>query len=1080
MTMKRTMTAGLIGMLLCVGTEGVSADVGGIRPAEKILDKTGVRGGLVVHVGCGDGRLTVGLRPNDRYVVHGLDTNAENVERARRHIRSTRQYGPVSVRQWDGQRLPYADNLANLVVVQCVLPNAAAEILRVLAPGGVAVVDADVAKDWLPAIRYATSPVGHGFVQFTKPYPSAIDQWTHYLHGPDNNAVAQDTRIAPPRSMQWKAGPMWCRSHEYNSSVAALVSADGRLFYIMDQGLRGIIQIYDKNKRFPPRWALVARDAFSGIKLWERPMADFSPEAWGNYGFRSNPLVVPRRLVAVEDRVYTTLCYRGPVSVLDAATGNAIAVWEQTADAHEIVVVDGVAVLRVREPSDAADSRGWEEIPEYVTAVDADDGKIIWKERCDNCLVPLTLAAAKGRVCYHTYDEIVCRDLKTGRQLWRAPSEERTQPRDPADGIFRKGNTGILVIYQDVVLFSAKEGLEAFDLDSGKKLWTGPVVQSVAPENCFVSTGLFGARGAVWPMVTPESIDRRGSKVHFKGYDPKTGEIKQEVAVASLLSRGHHVRCYPGKATERFLMLPKRGVEFLDLAGNDHMRHDWLRGVCAYGMLPANGMVYTPPHQCFCYPGVVLKGFNALTGDAPVVRRNDRPRHVRGPAYKSVVRREAAATNPSDWPTYRHDARRSGSSATEVPAGVKEMWRRDLGGKLTQPVVSGNRVFVVSKNTHTVYCLDAPTGEALWTYTANGRVDSSPTVYRGRLLFGCTDGWVVCLRATDGQLAWKFRAAPAERQIVGFEQVESTWPVHGSVLVQDDVAYVTAGRSSYLDGGIYTYGLNPATGEVLYENRIADDRPDVTKDPGRPFDMDGALSDVLVSDGTDLYMYQVRLGPDLTRRPAPRNTSLGARPMGLHLMSTKGFLDDTWYDRTYWSYSRTWPGFYFSNLGPKSGQILVFDEKSTYGVKVFLKHEGPWYAGGHSPFFIPEEMDYELFADANTNEPVLDQPDREKGPGYSRNNPALWTKNIPVRVVAMVLAGDRLFAAGPPNVVDADDPFAAFEGRLGSKLCVFSTADGSKLAEAKLDSVPVFDGMAAAGGRLYMATTDGGLVCLGL
>ncbi len=1058
----------------------------GVRLAEEILKNTGVQGGLIVHVGCGDAALTAGLRPNDSYVVQGLEKDPDVVEKARKYVHSKGLYGPVSVRSWDGGRLPYADNLANLVVVQCEMQGADPEIalMRVLAPNGVAVVEEACGEKWLSRIPYPLSPVGHGFVKFTKPWPAEIDQWTHYLHGPSNNAVAQDERIAPPRSMQWKAGPMWCRSHEYNSSMAALVSANGRLFYIMDRGLRGILQIYEKNKRFPPKWSLVARDAFNGVDLWEIPMADFSPGAWENYGFRSNPLVLPRRLVAVEDKVYVTRSYRGPITVLDAATGNTIRVWKETADAHEIVVADGIAVLRVRDKTETADKRAWVDVAEYVMAVEAASGKTLWKRKANHCLVPLSLAVAKDRVCYHNYREVVCLDLKTGRQLWRTPSQERTVPRDPGGDIFRKGNSGILVIYQDVVLFSAKNGLEAFSLGSsagngGKKLWTGPMVESVAPQNCFVSTGLFGAQGAVWPMVAPGSIQRTSSLVRFKGYDPQTGQVKKEIRVPSLISQGHHVRCYPSKATERFLLLPKRGVEFLDLVGDDHMRHDWLRGVCAYGMLPANGLLYTPPHQCFCYPGVVLKGFNALTGDSPVAAQLDQPRLIRGPAWGQISNLKSKIRNPSDWPTYRHDRQRSGCSATKIPTGVKQKWKRNLGGKLAQPVVCGDRLFAVRKDAHTVYCLDARNGEPRWTYTADGRVDSSPTVYRGLLLFGCTDGWVYCLDASDGKLAWKFRAAPVERWITAFQQVESAWPVHGSVLVQDDVVYLTAGRSSFLDGGIYLYGLNPATGEVLYENRITDDPPDVTKDPGRPFDMDGALSDILVSDNTDLYMYQVRLNPDLTRRAALRTTSLGARTMGLHLMSTKGFLDDTWYDRTYWSYSRKWPGFYFSNLGPKSGQILVFDNKTTYGVKVFLKHEGPWWGGGHSPFFIPEQMDYELFADANSNEPVLQQPDREKGPGYSRANPAKWTKSIPVRVTAMVLAGDKLFAAGPPNVVDADDPLAAFEGRLGSRFCVFSTADGRKLSETKLECVPVFDGLIAAGNHLYMATTDGDVVCFG-
>ena len=43
------------------------------REAAEIVKASGVKGGLVVHLGCGDGRLTADLRVNDSYVVHGLD-----------------------------------------------------------------------------------------------------------------------------------------------------------------------------------------------------------------------------------------------------------------------------------------------------------------------------------------------------------------------------------------------------------------------------------------------------------------------------------------------------------------------------------------------------------------------------------------------------------------------------------------------------------------------------------------------------------------------------------------------------------------------------------------------------------------------------------------------------------------------------------------------------------------------------------------------------------------------------------------------------------------------------------------------
>ena len=72
-----------------------------------------------------------------------------------------------------------------------------------------------------------------------------------------------------------------------------------------------------------------------------------------------------------------------------------------------------------------------------------------------------------------------------------------------------------------------------------------------------------------------------------------------------------------------------------------------------------------------------------------------------------------------------------------------------------------------------------------------------------------------------------------------------------------------------------------------------------------------------------------------------------------------------------------------------------------------------------------------------------------------------------------------LFAAGSPDVVDPDDAGAAWEGRKGGVLWAFAGADGTKLAESKLDSPPVFDGLIAANGRLYMAARNGTVLCLG-
>jgi hypothetical protein len=83
-----------------------------------------------------------------------------------------------------------------------------------------------------------------------------------------------------------------------------------------------------------------------------------------------------------------------------------------------------------------------------------------------------------------------------------------------------------------------------------------------------------------------------------------------------------------------------------------------------------------------------------------------------------------------------------------------------------------------------------------------------------------------------------------------------------------------------------------------------------------------------------------------------------------------------------------------------------------------------------------------------------------------------------MRVAAMVRAADALFLAGSPDTVDARDPHAAWEARAGGILGVFATDGGEKLAEYRLPAPPIWDGMAATAGRLFVCATDGSIVCL--
>ncbi|HEC01946.1 MAG TPA: class I SAM-dependent methyltransferase, partial [Phycisphaerales bacterium] len=198
--------------------DGVGSVFDAGQQAEEILTACNMTGGLVVHIGCGNGRLTAALRAGDGFLVHGLDRDETRVALARKYIQSAGEYGPVSIDQLTGERLPYVDNLVNLVVSENLDGISVDEVMRVLAPGGKAYIKA-----------------GGSWKSKVKPRPDQIDEWTHAMYDATNNAVSNDSIVGPPKQIQWVAGPQWARSHDHLSSISGAVSSGGRIFYIIDE-----------------------------------------------------------------------------------------------------------------------------------------------------------------------------------------------------------------------------------------------------------------------------------------------------------------------------------------------------------------------------------------------------------------------------------------------------------------------------------------------------------------------------------------------------------------------------------------------------------------------------------------------------------------------------------------------------------------------------------------------------------------------------------------------------------------------------------------------------------------------------
>ncbi|MHC4398561.1 MAG: outer membrane protein assembly factor BamB family protein [Planctomycetota bacterium] len=1009
-----------------------------------IEDIAGIKGGLVVHLYCGDGKRTADLHANGCFVVHGLDAD---VTAARKHIQSLGLNGKASVAPWTGERLPYVDNLVNLVVADDPGKLPMDEVMRVLAPNGVAWIGGD---------------------KTVKPWPNEIDQWPQHYHGADNNAVARDTVVGPPRHFQWITDPVWTRSHLGMPSINSLISANGRLFSIEDHGSV-------EQPALPGKFSLMCRDAFNGIVLWRHEFPHWHPT---NIFIKLTPSQLQRQLVAVDDKVYCTPGLNAPISVFDAMTGEILGRYDDTEMTQEFVYDRGVLFLVIGDPVDTSSVGGGiytlgdsafptevyspriphRDNPESsIMAIDAVSGRTLWQKKGDatRAYQGSSLAVRGPHAVYATLDFVVCLDRESGEERWRAALKK-----DSSDaGSGRKGrgylspgarrNTVKLVLSDEAVYLAVQRTLTAFAIEDGAELWTANTRMNHHKSPDVLLTG-----GAVWTA-------------NNKAYDPLTGKAIKTLSQKVTGPMGHD-RCYENRITTRwYINTASGGSDFLALDGSGEFPSPWGRSTCGIGHLPCNGLLYLGPPACSCGNKVQLNCLNALAAE-PGLKSSGQPMNVpvnpqleKGTAYADPVGLTTELTE-SDWPTYRHDASRSGHTGVAVGARIQPLWQTQLSTRVSPPVIVAGQVFVAEVDTHAVCALNADDGKLQWSYTAGGRVDSPPTWHKGRLLFGSHDGWVYCLRAKDGALIWRFKALP-DRLVCAHEQIESAWPVCGSILVNNNVAYFVAGRNSFVDGGLFLFGLDPQTGRMIHQRNLygpydENGHPVVSKVTALggtgAGGVQGNKGDVLLASGEHLFLRHQAFRKNLDS-PSPGERILP------HLITSHGFTEKTPHHRSFWTidtelYYDRWT----SQLGVR-GDILVMDGKRYYEVR--------GYPPGRYATYDVRKNAYTIFAG--------ELSDEEPQKAAQREYRELWQTKIPLTGKAMALADDVLFVAGTPAVFPEGDLAKAYEGRMGGVLWASSAADGGKLMEYRLDAAPAWDSLAAANGRLLVCTTDGRVHC---
>ncbi len=995
-----------------------------------------------MQIGATDLKEAIALSETGRHVVQVLDAEAAVVATAREELQARAYYGMVSAHSIAaGGRLPFAENLVNEIIVKeagVALP----EIERVLTPGGRVVIDAGtgVSAAQVEAAGFEEVVADEEVLRATKPRIEAMDEWTHPRHGADGNAVSRDTVVGPPERVRWVAAAL--------REVEGLVSAGGRNFY----------------------GGVLARDGYNGLRLWHRDVRKGEVDA-PDFDFVA---LSPDRARPVASSRFLFAALPNSVVALDAVTGEIAREFAGFGTAKELLY-EGDTVLAMDEAS--------------LRAFSSESGEQLWKfdtAEARDLVVGEGLAVfIQGLVRRGEPLEAVALDLESGTVRWRNA------------GLHWLQQVNQLVLYEDYVAFEvsslndhdAGNALHVVSSLDGKILWDKAFPPGMNHRRqaraMFVDGSMWILHGA--KVGTQDAEGNPVDKTEIKRVPTVVSSIDLESGDTKVTHATGMAHCFPPVATPNFVIAGE--LDMTNLRSGETVANRITKAHCSRenGWVPANGLVYTTPKHCTCWP--MLRGYVGMAGRRPEGNEatTKPPEEVEFVVERGTAAPGAAVVaGDSDWPVYRADGVRSGSTGGAGPLGAETLWRTAVAsriemeafaalprgpvlhdwrenpyvkGPVSPPTIAGGRVYAARPDAHEVVAMDADDGSVAWRFTADGRVDAPPTIYRGLCLFGTHGGSVYALRADTGELVWRMRAALTDENIVAYGQVESPWPVPGSVLVLDEVAYFVAGRQAFADGGVLVFAVDPMTGAREWVRRI-DELPQqgYYENSGLEFD----AIDHLHGEGEDIAMSRWIFSKD-------GETVSVDKWAGFARLSTGE--SSVWVPRGSWSYGARHVHRFPGEAARRP--LVVFRDSTVFGYRdgtteIFRRDfdleggeefDGKWITGWEASKTSREGgKPYRTYRIAEKAAWWKDYftPDEER------------LKEVEIGtqlfndIYALALAGnERLYAVHK-------------DGRLK----VISTANGSVLAEKQVPA-PAWDGLAIAGGKLFLTTQAGEVLCLG-
>lgn len=1014
---------------------------------------TGIEQGLYIVIGSTDGALeaTIATRGQGRILVQGVTVDRAGAERFRAQMAKRGLAGLASV-VWvpDLASLPYNDHLANVAVADLDAAGAPTleEVTRIVRPLGVLWVRR---KGAWSAIR--------------KPMPAEMDEWTHYDHGPDGNPQSNDALAGPIKGIQWIAG----NGGGTGRSTTRL--ADGR---------------WIKSERISAPYLgpeyLWSRDAFNGMLCWRIE----------EKGIERGPQ--DSMLVAGDGIVAGVIGEPGPARIIDAATGKTLRVvsngLEQPEKARYPSISDTVRRIALQQIMTGGVL--YQTYEDRMVAVKVADGTRLWDYTAPSGRFIAFIVSGEGKVFaglspgatrpmiaygnqFSVLSEVVAFEAATGRQLW---STAIVGERDFTafgivyhdGGIFTvdagyRRNTGkssgyAKGAYGDLIRLNAKTGGIEFRRD----------LSAVEPKDDKWHHKLRVQNGQLVPAfdhVIRGFSTKTGADgtIFMRNVEPRTGEM---------------IFCSVGRGTQ----LGQIGGKFARFADFKTGIYDAItvgRGACNEGMWPGYNMIYTGADGCGCSSFVrstLALQCTQTTAAKPVP---DAERIEKG-----VAATLGAPAGEADWPMLFADGARTSSTrdrglklrpgtkltiglTIDVPVAkpggtIGSEWAEDnyRCGVISPPVIAGGLLVTASTDAQCVHGYDAATGALRWTWNAGSRVTSSPTLHRGLVLFGSQDGRVTALRADDGIMVWRTLIAPNRRQIVCSSQLESIWPVHGSVLVLADKIFAAAGRHNQSDGGIVLRRLDVATG-AIEATTVIDSRNTSEAEHGiTTQDWQGRLNDIPGTNaaGTLVYIGPMVIDPkslawvnlSVMTQPGAK-TKNGAQAGGAFLAKGPN-----------WSWAT--PDIRSFIFAPSTGtvdrRVTYSGQKGQNGYRFMASRI--WSGGGYSGERIARDGRTLVMVRNNDLCSLVLNADWLPVDGSvtdimeaHRAKPTRLA-GIGQNVVALAITPDLVCVA---------------TNNRGDYRLIVRARDGASIGELKFRSPVVTHGISIAGGRLYVALENG-------